>query len=224
MKEVANRDAQFKNIARLIDEYKATGNPILSMDTKKTEQIGNFYRDGYLYTLEELEVYDHDFLSFSEGKIIPHGLYDMTQNIGYLHLGTSHDTTEFACDCIRSWWYNYGKFDYSEATSMSKVVFEVVAFSLENVIVFVFNFPAGASIAHNGFDVVFPYFKIGDESVFVNDFAGSFVSDGQFSPVGKQGIFAAVQRQVIGVVIGVDFSVFSIPNPLLIRPQSPLSG
>lgn len=118
MKEVANRDAQFKKIARLIGEYKAAGNPILSMDTKKTEQIGNFYRDGYLYTLEELEVYDHDFVSFSEGKIIPHGLYDITQNIGYLHLGTSHDTTEFACDCIRSWWYNYGQFDYSEATSL----------------------------------------------------------------------------------------------------------
>ena len=118
MKEVANRDAQFKNIARLIDEYKAAGNPILSMDTKKTEKIGNFYRDGYLYTLEELSVYDHDFLSFSEGKIIPHGLYDMLKNIGYIHIGTSHDTTEFACDCIRSWWYNYGQFDYPDARSL----------------------------------------------------------------------------------------------------------
>ncbi len=118
MKEVANRDAQFRNIARLFDEYKAAGNPILSIDTKKTEKIGNFYRDGYLYTLEELEVYDHDFPSFAEGKIIPHGLYDIVQNIGYINIGTSRDTTEFACDSIRYWWYNYGQFDYTDATSL----------------------------------------------------------------------------------------------------------
>ncbi len=84
MKEVAYRDAQFKNIARLMDEYEAAGNPILSMDTKKSEQIGNFYRNGHLYTLEALKVYDHDFSSFSEGKIIPHGLYDVIRNIGYI--------------------------------------------------------------------------------------------------------------------------------------------
>jgi hypothetical protein len=118
MKEVANRDAQFKNIARLMSEYRAAGNPILSIDTKKKEQLGNFYRDGYLYTLEELEVYDHDFSSFSEGTVIPHGLYDVIQNIGYINIGTSHDTTEFACDSIRYWWYKYGQVDYPDATSL----------------------------------------------------------------------------------------------------------
>jgi len=118
MKEVANRDAQFKKIARLIDEYKAAGNPILSIDTKKKEHLGNFYRDGHLYTLEELKTYDHDFVSFAEGIIIPHGLYDIVQNIGYINIGTSHDTGAFACDSIRHWWYNFGRYDYPDATSL----------------------------------------------------------------------------------------------------------
>ena len=118
MKEVAYKDAQFRNIARLKDEYKMVGNPVLSIDTKKKEQLGNFYRAGHLYTLEELKVYDHDFSSFSEGTIIPHGLYDIVQNIGYINIGTSHDTTEFSCDSIRYWWYNYGQFYYPDATSL----------------------------------------------------------------------------------------------------------
>lgn len=118
MKEVANRDAQFEKIARLIDEYKAAGNPILSIDTKKKEHLGNFFRDGHLYTLEELKTYDHDFMSFAEGIIIPHGLYDIVQNIGYINIGTSHDTGEFACDSIRHWWYNFGRYDYPDATSL----------------------------------------------------------------------------------------------------------
>jgi hypothetical protein len=118
MKEVANRDAQFKKMARLIAEYKAAGNPILSIDTKKKEHLGNFYREGHLYTLEELKTYDHDFVSFAEGIIIPHGLYDIVRNIGYINIGTSHDTGEFACDSIRHWWYNFGRRDYPDATSL----------------------------------------------------------------------------------------------------------
>ena len=115
---IANRNAQFEKIARLIAEYKAVGNPIISMDTKKKEHIGTFYRDGHLYTLEELKVYDHDFVSFADGIIIPHGLYDIVQNIGYINIGTSHDTGEFACDSIRHWWYNFGKLSYPDATSL----------------------------------------------------------------------------------------------------------
>lgn len=118
MKQVANRNAQFEKIAQLIAEYKAAGNPVISMDTKKKEHLGNFYRDGYLYTLNELQTYDHDFSSFSEGIIIPHGLYDIGLNIGYIQLGTSHDTGEFACDSLRYWWYNFGKKEYSDATSI----------------------------------------------------------------------------------------------------------
>ena len=118
MKEVAYRNEQFEKIARLITEYQAAGNPVISMDTKKKEHLGNFYRDGHLYTLEELQTYDHDFVSFAEGIIIPHSLYDIGLNVGYIQLGTSHDTSEFACDSFRLWWYTYGKQNYPNATSI----------------------------------------------------------------------------------------------------------
>lgn len=118
MKKVKNRNEQFENIARLRAKYEAEGNPTISLDTKKKEYLGNFYRDGHLYTLEELAVYDHDFISFAEGVVIPHGIYDLEKNTGYINLGTSKDTTEFACDCLRNWWYEQGKYDYPSATSI----------------------------------------------------------------------------------------------------------
>lgn len=118
MKQVAHRDEQFENIARLRAEYEAAGNPAVSMDAKKKEFLGNFYRDGHLYTLEELQTYDHDFKSFAEGIIIPHSIYDLGQNIGYIQLGTSHDTSKFACDSLRHWWYTYGRKHYPHATSI----------------------------------------------------------------------------------------------------------
>ena len=66
--------------------------------TQKKELIGNFYRPGTLYTRETVETFDHDFPSLAEGVVIPHGLYDLQQNQGSVTLGTSHDTSEFACD------------------------------------------------------------------------------------------------------------------------------
>ena len=58
---------------------------------------------------------DHDFRSSADGIAIPHGLYDVTRNIGYLTIGTSHDTAEFACACLALWWLTYGRFDYPQA-------------------------------------------------------------------------------------------------------------
>lgn len=91
---------------------------MLSMDTKKKEYLGNFYRDGHLYTLEQLLTYDHDFTSLAQGVVIPHGLYDLKQNSAYINLGTSKETSEFACDCLRNWWYQQGLTDYAQATSI----------------------------------------------------------------------------------------------------------
>ena len=88
------------------------------MDTKKKEYLGNFYRDGRLYTQEEVRTYDHDFNSFAQGLIVPHGIYDLKQNVGYLNLGTSRDTSQFACDNLRRWWFEHGQYDYPEATSI----------------------------------------------------------------------------------------------------------
>ncbi|QTA90252.1 Transposase DDE domain-containing protein [Desulfonema magnum] len=117
-KNVPDRDAQFDNILKLRSEYRKAGNPVISMDTKKKEYLGNFYRKGRLYTLEELQVFDHDFTSFAEGVIIPHCFYDLRLNIGYVQVGTSHDTSEFACDSFRHWWYGYGCRIYPNATSV----------------------------------------------------------------------------------------------------------
>lgn len=103
-----DRDAQFQNIARLQAEYQAAGHPVISVDTKKKELLGNFARDGHTYTQAPVEVLDHDFPSAGEGKLIPHGIYDVVRNEGYLHLNTSHDTSEFCCDSIAHWWRQHG--------------------------------------------------------------------------------------------------------------------
>ncbi len=63
-------------------------------------------------------MYDHDWPSLATGKVIPHGLYDLTHNIGYVQLGTSHDTSEFACDSIRYWWLKHGSILYPSSTSI----------------------------------------------------------------------------------------------------------
>ena len=99
-KQHPERNPQFENITALKAAYLAAGQPVLSMDTKKKEMLGNFYRNGTLYTRETLAVLDHDFPSYSEGKVVPHGLYDIGLNKAHVNLGTSHDTTQFACDSV----------------------------------------------------------------------------------------------------------------------------
>src|SRR5450759_5322643 len=114
----ADRNQQFENIARLKREYLASDDPIVSMDTKKKELIGNFYRAGHLLTQGVIKTFDHDFPSFASGVIIPHGLYDVKQNDGHVNLGTSHDTGEFACDSIERWWESQGRAIYPRASSI----------------------------------------------------------------------------------------------------------
>lgn len=80
--------------------------------------IGNLYRPGTLYTQGTVETLDHDFPSLAHGVAIPHGLYDLKQNRGYVNLGTSHDTSEFACDSLRQWWHAHGRSAYPQATSL----------------------------------------------------------------------------------------------------------
>jgi hypothetical protein len=116
--DIPHRNEQFETIARLTAEYRAAGNPVLSMDTKKKEHLGNFYREGHLYTLETLLTNDHDFTSHATGVIIPHCLYDEELNIGYIQIGTSHDTSELVCDSLRHWWYTYGQSRFPQATSI----------------------------------------------------------------------------------------------------------
>lgn len=63
-------------------------------------------------------MYDHDFNTFSNGVVIPHGIYDVKINEGYVTLGNSKDTSEFCCDCIKDWWEKYGKENYNQANSI----------------------------------------------------------------------------------------------------------
>jgi Rhodopirellula transposase DDE domain len=113
-----NRNAQFENIARLKAEYVEAGLPVISMDTKKKELLGNFYRDGTIDTQETIETNDHDFSSSGSGTVIPHGLYDVGKNKGFVHLNTSHDTSELACDGLAAWWEQEGRVDYPQAQKL----------------------------------------------------------------------------------------------------------
>ena len=123
MKAVPDRNRQFERIAELKTHYQAVGNPVVSMDTKKKEQLGNFYRHGSLYTTAEMQTFDHDFTSFSEGIIIPHAIYDLHLNHGLINIGVSRDTSQFACDSLRNWWQQFDDFLYwrwHENTSAKK--------------------------------------------------------------------------------------------------------
>ena len=112
------RNEQFEKIARLKVEYLDSDNPIISMDTKKKEHLGNFYRDGRLYATDVIETLDHDFHSAADGLIIPHGLFDFKRNLGHITLGFSHDTGQFACDSLSLWWQRYGQTAYPKAKSI----------------------------------------------------------------------------------------------------------
>jgi hypothetical protein len=113
-----DRNAQFENLARLKHEYLKAGLPVVSIDTKKKELLGDFYRDGVIDTQEPIVVNDHDFRSQGQGTLIPHGIYDVGKNQGYLHLNTSHDTTELACDSLAAWWHAQGHQEYAGAQKL----------------------------------------------------------------------------------------------------------
>jgi hypothetical protein len=113
-----DRNAQFEKIARLKQEYLEVGDPVVSIDTKKKELLGNFYREGKLYTQEPIAVFDHDFPSAASGVVIPHGLYDVGLNRGHINLGTSHETSQFACESIEQWWRRQGHNQYPQATRL----------------------------------------------------------------------------------------------------------
>jgi hypothetical protein len=119
MGEHPERKAQFEQIARLKQEYLESENPIGSIATKKKELRGNFYRPGQLYTPQVLKTFDPDFPSAALGSVIPPGGYDLKRNQGSVSLGTSHDTSEFACDSLLRWWESpQGHVAYPRATSL----------------------------------------------------------------------------------------------------------
>jgi hypothetical protein len=118
LKEVENRNEQFEYIAKLRSYFVDNQLPVLSIDTKKKEMIGNFSRSGECYCTEAQEVYDHDFNSFADGTAVPHGIYDLQQNTCYLTIGTNHDTAEFVMDNMDYHWNTSIKQHYPTAKKM----------------------------------------------------------------------------------------------------------
>lgn len=116
----ANRDEQFQAINAKVKTFLNKGYPVISVDTKKKELIGEFKNDGKKWAkrgdAQEVNVYDYP--SLAEGKAIPYGSYDVGRNEGFVNVGMNHDTAEFAVNSIRRWWNHMGRLYYSDAKKL----------------------------------------------------------------------------------------------------------
>jgi hypothetical protein len=115
-----DRNAQFEYIGGRVRQFQRRGQPVISVDTKKKELVGDFKNGGREWRRrgrpEEVRV--HDFLDKALGKAIPYGVYDLTVNAGWVSVGTDHDTAEFAVEAIRRWWRHMGRTAYPRATAL----------------------------------------------------------------------------------------------------------
>ena len=116
-KSHADRNLQFEHINSRAIEFMKESQPVISIDTKKKELIGNFKNNGKEWKpkgeFDEVNVYD--FMQFAVGKAVPYGIYDMKLNEGYVNVGIDHDTAEFAVQSIKKWWECMGKKRYPDA-------------------------------------------------------------------------------------------------------------
>ena len=115
-----DRDAQFRYINDAVVGFQKSGQPVISVDTKKKELVGNFKNAGRQWRLKgcpEL-VLDHDFLIPENGKAIPYGVYDLTRNDGWVGVGIDHDTASFAVHTIQRWWRTVGRRAYADAEAL----------------------------------------------------------------------------------------------------------
>jgi hypothetical protein len=105
-----DRNAQFEHINRTVQRFQQRGQPVISVDTKKKELVGEFRNGGREWQPqgEPVEVLVHDFMDKELGKVIPYGVYDITQNQGWVSVGIDHDTARFAAEAIRRWWRKMG--------------------------------------------------------------------------------------------------------------------
>ena len=115
-----DRNAQFEHINKTASKYLKNGIPVISVDTKKKENIGNFANKGseYRKTKDPRKVLDHDFPIEELGKIAPYGVYNLNNNTGFVNVGTSHDTSEFAVESISRWWESVGKHTFPNANKI----------------------------------------------------------------------------------------------------------
>ena len=115
-----DRDAQFKHINERVTDFLAAGQPVISVDTKKKELVGDFKNGGREWRPEgePEEVNVHDFVDKELGKVAPYGIYDVAHNIGWVNVGVSHDTAAFAVESIRRWWWRLGRDLYPGASRL----------------------------------------------------------------------------------------------------------
>jgi len=111
----ADRDRQFRYIARQKRDFLAAGLPVISIDTKKKELIGNFQQRGRCWCQQADAVNTHDFKTDALAQAVPYGLYILNQNRGYVRVGVSASTAEFAVDTIVSWWQAEGQHSFPHA-------------------------------------------------------------------------------------------------------------
>jgi len=112
------RNQQFEHISQKRETFARNGNPIISIDTKKKELIGNFKNNGRSWEEEPVPVNDHDFPSDADGIAVPYGIYDTQANRGFVMVGIGAETPAFAVDAIEYWWANCGRKSYPEATEL----------------------------------------------------------------------------------------------------------
>ena len=108
--QVPDRDAQFRYLNEQVREHRDAGEPVISVDTKKKELVGNYRNGGREWRPagEPVHVKDHDFPDQELGKAIPYGIYDLAADAGWVNVGTDHDTAGFAVESIRRWWEDQG--------------------------------------------------------------------------------------------------------------------
>ena len=113
-----DRNTQFEYIESQKQFFLSRGWPVISVDAKKKELIGNFKNAGQCWCQEAEAVNDHDFEFDALGKAVPYGLYDLNHNQGYVYVGQSADTAEFAVDVIAQWWKTFSRQDFAEAAGL----------------------------------------------------------------------------------------------------------
>jgi hypothetical protein len=155
-----DRDRQFRYLTRMRRLYITLGLPVISVDTKKKELVGNFKNPGRSWRRRSRDVLDHDFPSWASGRAVPVGVYDLARKDGYVLVGTSHDTPAFTAAAIRRWWLAIGRRRYPKArrllieadgggaTDHRKWAWKVALQRLADefgLIITVTHYPAGAS-------------------------------------------------------------------------------
>ncbi|MER6379880.1 ISAzo13 family transposase [Streptomyces sp. NPDC001127] len=115
-----DRDAQFHYLNEQARDHRDTGQPVISVDTKKKELVGEFKNNGRQWrpAADPVPVNVHDFADPQLGKAVPYGIYDLAADTGWVNVGTDHDTAAFAVESIRRWWSGQGRAAYPQATRL----------------------------------------------------------------------------------------------------------